>query len=392
MRKLLIAFILILLAIWLGFLIHKDSGYVMVAYDGYTIETSLWFTVICLAVLFWVIYMLLRFTKNTRRLGGKYQKWDKQRKYEKARDLTNQGLCDLAEGHWQEAQANLTKAAKHHPNPLINHLAAARAAHSAKNYDARDEHLRHAHKTTKGSEVAVGLTQATLQIEGRQWEQALATLDHLNQIAPNHKHILKLLAKVYMELKDWLQLQQLFPSLKRAKIFDELELENLDKQIHMGLLNHAAKLGDCEQLHIFWDNFPKKWRNDSQLLKLYTDYLIKAHDTNYAAELISKCLKKRWDVELVNNFGLAPADDINKQITMAEQWLEKHPGEPELLLCLGRLCLRGKFYPRAEHVLEACVAALPVPAAYRALGQALEAQGKPEAALAAYKNALSQSN
>lgn len=388
MRKLLIAFILILLAIWLGFLIHKDSGYVMVAYSGYTIETSLWFTVVCLAVLFCLIYMLLRFTKNTRRLGGKYQRWDKQRKSDKARELTNKGLCDLAEGNWQEAQANLTKAAKHHPNPLINHLAAARAAHSAQNYDARDEHLRRAHKTTKGSEVAISLTQATLQMEGRQWEQALATLDHLNQIAPNHKHILKLLAKVHMELKDWPQLRALLPSLKRAKIYDELELENIDKQVHMGLLTQAAQSSDLQQLHAFWEDLPKKWRNDGHMLKLYTDYLIEAHDNDHAAELISKHLKKNWDVELVNNFGLAVADDINKQITTAEGWLEKHPGEPELLLCLGRLCIKGKFYPRAQHVLESCIAASPIPAAYIALGQVFEAQDQSEQALAAYKQAL----
>ena len=153
MRKLLIALILILLAIWIGFLIHQDSGYVLVSYHGYTMETSLWFTIICLVVIFFILYMLLRLTKNTRLIGGKYQKWDKKRKSEKARDLTNKGLCDLAEGNWSEAQSNLKKAAKHHPNPLINHLNAARAAHAAQDYDARDEHLRNAHKTTKGSDI-----------------------------------------------------------------------------------------------------------------------------------------------------------------------------------------------------------------------------------------------
>lgn len=387
MRKLLIAFILILLAIWIGFLVSQDSGYVMVAYDGYTLETSLWFTILCLAVLFCLLYMLLRLTKNTRRLGGKYQKWDKQRKYDKARDLTNKGLCELAEGNWQEAQMNLTKAAKHHPNPLINHLAAARAAHSAHDYDARDEHLRRAHKTTKGSEVAVGLTQATLQIEGKQWEQALATLNHLNQIAPSHKFILKLLSKVHLELHDWVQLQKLLPNLKRHKVFDEIELQNIDKQIHMGLLNDAAKHG-LDHLHEWWDNLPKKWRNDNYMLKRYTDYLIAAHDYDLAAELISKFLKKQWDVELVNNYGLAISNDVNKQISVAEQWLEKHPGEPELLLCLGRLCLKGRFYPRAEHVLETCIAASPMPEAYTILGQVFEALDKPDQALDAYKHAL----
>lgn len=388
MRKLLIAFILILLAIWLGFLISQDSGYVLVSYHGYTAETSLWFAVILLAILFFLLYILLRITKNTRLMGGRYQKWDKKRKAEKAQDLTNKGLCALAEGNWQEAQTSLKKSAKHNPNPLINHLSAARAAHAAQNYDARDEHLRNAHKTTKGSEVAVGLTQATLQIEGKQWEQALATLNHLNQIAPNHKHILKLLCEVYLELKDWEQLQKLLPVMRRAKIYDELQLESIEKQIHMALLQHTATVDTLDQLHQQWDSLPKKWRQDARMLKLYTDCLIQAGDNQRAADLIVKFLKKTWDVDLVTNYGLAITDDINQQITTAEKWLEKHPGEPELLLCLGRLCLKGKFYPRAEHVLESCVSASNLSDAYVTLGQVFEAEDKPDAALEAYKNAL----
>ncbi len=388
MKKLFIIFGIILLSLCIGFLIHKDSGYVLIAYGKYTIETSLWFAIISLLIVFLIAYMLLRLTKNTRMIGGKYKRWDKKRREEKARDLTNQGLCDLAEGNWLEAQSNLKKAAKHHPNPLINHLAAARAAQSAGNYDARDEHLRNAYKTTKGAEIAIGLTQATLQIEGKQWEQAIATLNHLNSIAPNHKHILKLLCEVHLELKDWQQLQKLLPILRRTKVVEELHLDDIDKQIHIGLLSATAKTGDITKLQEVWEALPKKWRHDARMLTLYTNYLIEANNPNLAAELIVNFLKKTWDVELVNNYGLAITDDINKQISTAEKWLEKHPGEPELLLCLGRLCLRGKFYARAEYVLETCIAASNMSEAYVALGQVYEAENKPNNALGAYKKAV----
>ena len=388
MRKLFFAFLLILLAVWIGFLIHKDSGYILIAYGGYTIETSLWVGLICLILLFLIIYGLIRLTKHTASIGGRYQKWDKRRKGDKARELTNKGLCDLAEGNWDEARANLDKAAKHHPNPLINHLAAARAAHAGGNYDARDEHLRHAHESTKGAAVAVGLTQATLQMEGKQWEQGLATLNHLNSIAPNHKHITKLLSDVYFKLKDWKQLKALLPQLKRTKLFTDLEHESIDKQIHMGLLHDAAKSGDIAQLHDVWNDLPRKWRSDAQAVKAYTDYLIQDKDYEHAAELIAKFLKKAWNVELVNNYGLAPTENINKQISVAEHWLDKHPGEAELLLCIGRLCLKGNLLGRAEHVLQSCVAASPLPEAYIALGQTFEALDKPTEALATYKKAL----
>ena len=388
MKKLLTSLLLILIAVWVGFLIHQDSGYVMIAYNGYTAEASLWVTILCLVLTFGLLYFLIRFVKHTSGLSGRYQKWGKRRKSERARNLTNQGLCDLAEGNWNEAQKNLTKAAKHHPNPLINYLASARAAHSAQDYNARDEHLRKAHLSTQGSEVAVGLTQATLQIESKQWEQALATLNHLNQIAPNHRFILKLLCNVHLELADWSVIQKLLPQLRKCNIFDESEFEQIDKQVHLGLLNDASKSHNLNKLYTEWENFPKKWRQDPRALALYTGYLIAAHDYQQAADLISKFLKKQWDVALVNNYGLAPTENINAQITTAESWLEKHPGEPELLLCLGRLSLKANLLGQAEHMLTACVAAAALPEAYTTLGQVLEALGKPEKALEMYKKAL----
>lgn len=388
MKKLATSLLLILLAVWVGFLIHQDSGYVMVAYNGYTAETSLWVAVICLIIAFGVLYFLIRFVKHASGLSGRYQKWDKRRKSERARNLTNQGLCDLAEGNWHEAQKNLTKSAKHHPNPLINYLASARAAHFAKDYNARDEHLRKAHASTQGAEVAVGLTQATLQIESKQWEQALATLNHLNQITPNHHYILKLLCKVHLELADWSVLQKLLPQLRRYAIFDDTEFEQIDKQIHLGLLNEASKSHNLNKLYTEWESFPKKWRQDPRALTLYTTYLIEFHDYQQAADLISKFLKKQWDIGLVNNYGLALTDNLTAQIATAEGWLEKHPGEPELLLCIGRLCLKANLLGQAEHMLNTCIAAAALPEAYRMLGQVLEALEKPEKALEMYKKAL----
>lgn len=388
MKKLFVAIILILLAVWIGFLIDQDAGYVMLSYNGHIIETSLWVTVVAIIVLFCLFYFLIRLFKHTSSIGSSYKKWGNRRKADNARELTNQGLCDLAEGNWQAAQNKLTKAAKNHPDPLINHLASARAAHTAKDYNKRDEHLRQAHRSKKSAAIAIGLTQATLQIDGQQWEQALATLNHLKRIAPNHKHVLKLLCEVHLELHDWQQLQNLLPSLKRTKIFSEVELESIDRQAHLGLLIDAAKTQNLETLHNTWNALPKKWRLDPAMLKQYSDNLITLNDPQLAADLIVKSLKKNWTPSLVTNYGLAITDDLHKQITVAEHWLEQHPGEPELLLCIGRLYLKSNLPGRAEDVLSNCVATAELPEAYSALAQAFEALGKTEQAMAMYKKAL----
>lgn len=389
MRKLIFALLLLLVAVWIGFLVHNDAGYVLVAYADHTVETSLWVATLIILAVFIVLHLLIRAISHTRRIGGKYRGWRGKRKTQSARDMTNKGLCDLAEGNFKAAEASLSKASKHNPTPLINHLASAQAAHAIEAYDQRDEHLRRAHHSTKGAEVAVGLTQAKLQIDSKQWEQALATLNHLNDLSPNHKHILKLLADVHMELQDWANLKTLLPLLKKNKAFTTLALDNIDKQIHLGLLNDTAKNKDAATLIDTWEAQPKAWRQDPQMILLYTTLLINKQRHTQAAELIEKTLKKHWNPELVLNYGLAITQDINHQLATAEAWFNKHPGEPELLLTLGRLAIAGNFPGKAENYLQDCIKISPTPAAFQALATVFERLRKTDEALAAYKKALS---
>lgn len=64
MKKLLLLFIVLLAAIGLGFLIHKDPGYAMVSYQHWVIATSIWVAAATLALAFIVFYFLVRVIKN----------------------------------------------------------------------------------------------------------------------------------------------------------------------------------------------------------------------------------------------------------------------------------------------------------------------------------------
>src|SRR3990167_751160 len=233
MKRLFIALIILLIAIGIGYLIHQDTGYVLVAYHGWTLETSLWVAILIVIVVYLILYVLMRLYRHARTFHHKIRLHRHKRRDKKGRDYTNKGLIELAEGNWKKAESLLTKSAKHTDrNKLINYLAAARAAHEQEAYDRRDSHLREAHKSTKGSEIAVGLTQAQLQIGGNQWEQALATLKHLHQLAPKHRHTLKLLKQVYAELHDWGNLLEILPDLRRYDIVTTEETNTLAKHIY----------------------------------------------------------------------------------------------------------------------------------------------------------------
>lgn len=385
MKKLIIGFIILLFAVWVGFLIHQDPGYVLISYANHAVETSLWVAFIGLVITFLFIYLFVRVFKHTSKLGSKIQRWNQERDERKSIKLTNAGLCELAEGNWKLAENKLIKAAKLSTSPLINYLGAARAAQAQEAYERRDNYLRDAHHTNRDAEVAIVLTQAQLQMSAKQWEQALATLRHLNEIVPNHKYALRLLKDAYLECNDWQQLQLLLPSLRKRKALSESELESLERHTYSTLLRKA---NTSEQLEKIWNDIPRHLQSNTSLVQLYTELLIKQNESQRATKVIETTLKKQWDSKLVSHYGLTNGMSNPSQLSKAESWLSKHPNDPELLLCLGRLALREQFWGKAREYLERVVRVKPTSAAHQELGRALEALGETEAALTHYRTGL----
>ena len=387
MRYLIFGFILLLLAIGLGLEMAQDTGYVLFVYNHWSVETSLWVAVVSCLVLFIVLYIIFRVLGQTFRISKKIRRWKKMRRYRHAKQLTDIGLCELAEGNWHVAEHTLIKASKMTKRPLINYLAAARAAQAQQAYERRDNYLRKAHLTTKNANIAVGLTQAQLQIAAHQWEQALATLTHLNHTDPHHLYILQLLKSVYHQLNDWEHLQKMLPSLRKHHVFSQEELLALEQKIYLALLHSANHKSTAELLEI-WNTLPRRWQQDIILIRAYTQYLIQHHEETKAIPMIETVLKKEWDAILVHYYGQMHGDTPAKQLITAETWLKKYPKEPELLLCLGRLSRREKFWGKARDYIDACITLSPSRAAYEQLGHVLEALDDKTAALEAYRQGL----
>lgn len=387
MRYLIFAFVLLLLSIWLGLEMSRAAGYVFIAYRHWTIETSLWVAIIALVVLFIILYIIFRTLGRTTRLSRSLKRWRKMRQYRKGRRLTNLGLCELAEGNWERAEETLVRGSKLTKSPLINYLGAAQAANAEQAFDRRDNYLRRAYITTKGSRMAVDLMQAQLQMISNQWEQALATLQRVNHIDPHQRYALKLLKQVYLKLEDWVTLQELLPSLRKYKVESIEKLEELEQNVCLALLGRANLKGG-QALMDCWHSFPKHLHHSIPLLRPYSRYLIDHHEDAKAIPLIESVLKKQWDASLVRTFSMAKGESIAKQLMMAESWLKKYPQEPELFLCVGRLSAQGKFWGKACDYLQTSIQLVSSAEAFYVLGDVYNALGDKEMALESYQKGL----
>lgn len=297
-------------------------------------------------------------------------------------------MCELAEGEWIKAEKTLRKSANESDTPLLNYLAAARAAQAQKSYEQRDEYLKCAAQSTAGAEVAVSLTQAQLQLDAMQLERALATLRHLYQLKPHHPFVLKLLAETYLTLRDFESLRVLLPELRKYQVFSASELSVIEYDTYFALLERAANLCNEKDLSQIWQQIPKKLRTDPRLVTAYCKYLQQLGKPDAAELILNKALAKDWRTSWAELYGKLITTYPAQQLTTAESWLKKHGNDPVLLFCLGNIALRNSLWGKAQDYFEASIKLESKAETYFALGKLLEQLGEKEKAFLYYQRGL----
>lgn len=128
MMRLLFAFLVLLAAVVLGVQLNKDPGYVLIAINYWTIETTVWVAVFGIIILFIVLYLILRLCQKISHTPSSLTRWHSKRLAQKAQAITRKGLIEYSEGYWLKAKNHLIQALPNADTPLLNYLTAARAA------------------------------------------------------------------------------------------------------------------------------------------------------------------------------------------------------------------------------------------------------------------------
>ncbi len=351
-------------------LVQNDPGFVLIKYAGFSIETSLAFGIVAVIVAVILLNLLWKIVRSFWRLPGSMKRQSQNRRFEKSRKLLHQGLIDLAEGRFEQAEANLIKLVDYSESPFLHYLVAARAAQLQGKHDQRDNYLKAAHEARPEAEIAIGVTQAELQMSHQQTEQALATLSHLRSIAPRHDYIAMLLARVYYALEDWQPLVELFPEIRRKKLIKDSRLKKMEADAYQGILSSAAINSDTSALEQAWLKIPRAQQSEPLLLLHYFGLMNEAGINIAGAEnLLVMSLDSHWDDRLIDVYGLFDAGDVNAQLKQAEKWLGDYSQNENLLLALGRICVRARLWGKAQGYFEASIGVRTTPACCLALAE-----------------------
>ena len=390
MRRFVIGIIILFFSVWVGLMIAKDPGLALFTYNHWSMEMPLWLAVTGLILLMFIFYFVVRLFIGIDSSYYRWKNWLRWRRKNKAYSKTNRGLIELVEGHWRHAENDLLEGIAQSDAPLINYLALAKAAHERGAYDKRDSYLKQAHDLSPHADIAIGLTQARLQFDQGQLEQALATLSHVKTIAPLHPAMLKLLQKLYIRLADWKGLLKLLPNLRKAKLLTQDQLTQLELHVYQELLAMIAnKSGRLESFHEFWGTVPRWLQKNPHMIASYGQQLLRFPATSSEVEgLINRTLKKNWDTQLVRLYGLLNTDDPKKQLSHAEKWLKLYPNQAVLLLTLGRLCARCQLWGKARSYFEESLKLEARPETYVEYGKLFEHLGDMSSAIQNYRDGL----
>lgn len=388
-------FLLIVGAFWFGVYAVEHSSDVSIKFqwNENPISVSLTSTTLLIAAVLSLVgmYLLVTLLKFLFGLRKRFKNHRQMKLSAKANQELTKGLVHFTEGHWVKSEEVLLNTVKHSEAPLLNYLAAARAAHMQEAYDRRDSYLKTASEQGDDARIAVSVSQAEMQFTSNQLEQARATLIHLLELSPKHPYALKLLAKVYYQQQDWSNLFSILPDLDQLSLIKESDCEKYETTALTGIFHSLSFDKKPADLKALWKKLPVGIREKSPAILLYIQALDSAGDESASHKLLVNQLNKEWDENLVEYYGQIEHVNLGAAIKQGEKWLLENEKSPMLLLALARLNRKFQLWGKSKAFYNASLNFSPSAAGYLELAELLEELEEFDNAQVCYKQGLQYS-
>lgn len=388
MLRLFIILAFLVASVWLGITAINHPGYLLIFYKPWMIQMPLWFAVLALVIFIVLFYLIIDSIDRVYLLGYRIRNWFKLRRENQFYSKTQQGLTALIEGQWKSAEQLLLAGKNQSLEPLVNYLGAAKAAQELNAPERRDAYIKDAYKVAPKADLAIGITQAELEVRQDQYQRALATLNHLRETYPRNPQILRLLEKIYVHLGNWEELKNLLPSMRKSRVITPEQAAIFEKNLYCEIFRNA-KHTSLEDLHAIWNEVPRSIKKNPDVVYEYVKELKKYQVQEEIASLIRKTIDHTYHAELIREYSELNFDNLNKQLVIAGAWLKEYGPRQELLLLLGKICVRVQLWGKAKDYFNRCLENGPCAEASLEYGNLLEDLGEHEAALQQYRDGLS---
>ena len=390
MRFFLWLLVLLATAIGLAVLARFNPGNVVLFYPPYRVDLSLNFFLLLSTLLFLFLHVLIDAIRSTREMPRKVASYRRAKRERESNQALRDALKALFEGRFGHAEKAATRAAQSTDNAGLAALIGARAAHWMRQSARRDNWLQQA-AATPALKPARLMTALELLVDAHDPQQALATVQELNAGGTRHIHAQRLALKASQQAQDWPEVLRLTRALDKNRALNPALSTRLRELAYADLL--TTQPHDAETLRNAWYAIPAEDRLHPFVATRAADAFTARGLRDDARLLIERALAVLWDERLVRAYRNCAAAEASPslvtQIEHCEAWSSSRPGDVQLALTLGVLCLKQKLWGKAQRHLEHALSLADDASARRethlALAQLHEALGHADDAATQYR-------
>ena len=363
MFRVLFLMIALLAGLVAGPYLSGQQGYVRIETANNIIEMSITtlviFFVIALAIIYGLEWIITRFLRLSR---GSYN-WFSRRKRVRAQKQTLEGLVKMNEGDYAKAEKLIGKNAKHSAEPVLNLIKAAEAAQQRGDEFSANRYLIEATELAGSDNLLVEIARTRILLQQNKLPAARSSLDSLLEMSNRNKEVLKLAVDIYLRSKAYQALDEILDSVENSGLFSTEEFQELRTQTENGLLDEKMNEEGVDGLLAWWDELPRRRRNNVDLKVGLIQRLIDCNDHESAAEFTLEILKKIGDntpigKALCTQITRLQPEDNSKLIKLVAK-RAKHAGDVEkccINRALGYLYVRNNEFSQAAEVFKKVIA------------------------------------
>ena len=351
MVRVLFLMLLLLAGLIAGPYLSGKQGYVRIETASNIIEMSITTLVIFFVIALALVYSIEVAISRFFRLSNNTYSWFSRRKRAKAQKQTLEGLMRMDEGDYSKAEKLIGKNAKHSDEPVLNFIKAAEAAQQRGDEFSANRYLIEATEIAGSDSLILEIARTRILLQQHKLPAARSSVDSLLLMEGRNKEVLKLAVDIYLKSKAYQALDNILEQVEKSGLYSAEGFVQLQHQVEDGLLD-------------WWDEQPRKRRNDAYVKLALISRLIDANDHESAYELMLELVKKLDDEnsplnqELFKQISRLQPEDNTKLIKFISKWLK---GANPSVQCganraLGYLYMRNNDFAKANEVFKALIA------------------------------------
>lgn len=384
MRWLIWLLLILFSAVGLALLMRFNHGNVAILWPPYRIDFSVNFAVLVLIVVFLVLHLLLLGLSRAMALPARVREYRQRRQFHGARTALRDAMLALFEGRFGRAERLVQLAREDELLSGPAALIAARAAHRMREFERRDRWLEVA-EHDRGSANAGLMTVAELALEEGDPARATAAIERLHSRGLRHIQSLRLALRAYEQSEDWSRVLQALRQLEKRDALPEAAIRGLRVRACRALFARSA--GDGAATRELWSSLRAAERELPEAVEAAAAALAAGGEHEPARRLIESAMAVEFSPMLLPVYASLDRVPARERIQRAEQWRTRYGDDPDLTLALGRMCIAGALWGKAEEYLDRSLSVRPGVAAHLARAELAEALDRQEDAAAHWRSA-----